>query len=119
MNPRSRPNGLRPLTDLERDFRAFHERNPQVYDELVRLAREAKRAGAKKLSTRMLWEVMRWNQRSYLTTDDPGSEYRLNDHYTPYYARLIMDSEPDLAGFFEVRSLKSERQTPTFTREES
>lgn len=32
-----------------------------------------------------------------------GDEYRLNNVYTAFYARLLMDNEPELQGFFETR----------------
>jgi hypothetical protein len=88
----------------EQRFEAFHSANPHVYAELRRLALEAKRNGARKIGIRMLWEVMRWNQRGYLHTDDPNSStFKLNDHYPPFYARLLTTQEPELAGLFELR----------------
>lgn len=83
----------------------FHSEHPEVYVELVRLARQAKAVGRQRIGVRMLWEVMRWNfalQRG--STED---EFKLNDHYPSRYARLIMRSEPDLAEIFEVRELRS------------
>lgn len=97
----------RTLTFLER-FRIFHRNNPQVYAELVRLCREGKATGRRHLGIRTLWEVMRWNLANvHVATNDPTSDLKLNDHYHTYYARLIMEQEPDLAGFFELRTLRS------------
>jgi hypothetical protein len=87
----------------EAKFLAFHQANPHVYAELRRLAIEAKANGAQKVGIKMLWEVMRWNQRRYIHTDDPGSEFKLNNNYPSFYARLLMESEPELAGLFELR----------------
>lgn len=89
--------------ERERRFRDFHAANPHVYRELLSLAREAKANGARKIGIRMLWEVMRWNQRGYLATDDPNSAFKLNDHYPPFYARLLIAEHPELEGLFEVR----------------
>lgn len=88
-----------PVTRAER-FAEFHARNPQVYAELVRLAREAKVAGLKHLGVRMLWEVCRWNF-ALRTSGDSG--FKLNDHMSAAYARLIMQNEPDLRDAFEIR----------------
>lgn len=52
----------------------------------------------------MIWEVMRWQM--FLATKDP-SGFKLNDHYTSRYARLIMKQEPDLDGLFELRALRT------------
>lgn len=91
------------MTEAERKFREFHSENPNVYDELVRLAREAKKAGKTKAGLKMLWEVLRW--RIWLETT--GDDFKLNNNYTSRYARLIMESEAGLEGFFEVRGLKT------------
>ncbi len=87
-------------------FNEFESANPGVYEELVALARQAKRRGCTKIGIRMLWEVMRWN-RMLRTKPTPGDVYKLNDHFHSRYARLIMAGEPDLDGFFEVRDLRS------------
>lgn len=85
-------------------FDTFHEQNPAVYRELVRLSRELLEAGVPKFGIRMVWEVMRW-QSELAVARDGAEPYKLNDHYVPRYARLIMASEPDLAGVFDTRAL--------------
>jgi hypothetical protein len=89
------------MADLK--FAEFHRENPKVYDHLVRLARKAVGAGKRKLGIRMLWEVVRWE--IFLETTDP--DFKLNDHHHSRYARMIMRLEPDLAGVFEIRELRS------------
>ncbi len=38
-----------------------------------------------------------------MRVSDPNqNDVKLNDHYTSYYARLIMNRESDLAGMFEI-----------------
>ena len=96
---------MRFLTLYDRRFLSFHALNPRVYEELVRLAREATGHGHTKIGVRMIWEVMRWNLT--IRTFDPFSDFKLNDHYHSRYARLIMIQEPDLFGVFELRQLKS------------
>ncbi len=98
-----RLNGERFLSDLDDQFFDFHCDNPQVYDELVRLAREAKVAGQDRCGIRMLWEVMRWN----LTIRTRTPDYKLNNSLHSRYARFIMACEPDLADMFAVRSLRN------------
>lgn len=86
---------------LEAEFKSFHGQNPDVYLLLVKLAREAKSKGKTKAGIKMLFEVVRWEK--YLTTTT--SDFKLNNNYTSRYARLIMQTEPDLKDFFNVRSL--------------
>jgi len=45
---------------LEDRFRRFHEQNPHVMTELVRLARQLKASGYDRYSIKGLWEVLRW-----------------------------------------------------------
>jgi hypothetical protein len=88
---------------MDRRFWEFHNANPRVYDELVRLARRAVERGRRRVGIRMLWEVMRW--RLTIDTDDRHSDFKLNDHYHSRYARLIMRREKDLVGVFHLRQL--------------
>jgi hypothetical protein len=91
---------------IQQAFDEFHEANPKVYDELVRLARRAKARGHRKIGIELLFAVLRWQRM--METDDPSqAAFKLNDHYTSRYARLIMEREPDLEGFFETRALRS------------
>jgi hypothetical protein len=78
---------------LSKAFEEFHKLNPHVYRILVRLARRWLRTGRQKGSIAMS------------TTDD---EYKLNDHYKAFYARLIMWREPDLDGLFDLRAAEAD-----------
>lgn len=82
-------------------FHAFHEANPHVYKSLVRLARRYKaRQHSRKLGISMLFELLRWDHMMTTTGD---AEFKLNNNFRAYYARLIMDAEDDLRGIFNVR----------------
>lgn len=93
-----------PGTIAER-FATFHALHPWVYDALVRLARDLRARGRDRVGVGMLWEVLRWSY--WMETDDPTSDFKLNDHYRSRYARLIMEREADLAGIFETRNLRA------------
>ena len=92
-------------TKLLRKFKEFHRDNPDVYTELVKLAKQLKAKGRSKYGIKSLFEVVRWH-RALATT---GDEFKLNNNYTAYYARLIMHREPSLKGFFSVRELPSQK----------
>ena len=92
---------------IQVEFRGFHERNPVVYETLVRLAREAKRKGHNKIGIAMLWERMRWELTIELPNHKAG-DFKLNNNYRSRYARLIMQCEPDLADMFDIRALGQE-----------
>jgi hypothetical protein len=81
-------------------FRLFHESNPHVYCTLRRLAREwINRTGKQKLGIGALYERARWDIA--IQTNDP--EFKLNNNYRAFYARLLMARERDLDGIFQLR----------------
>lgn len=87
------------MTTAER-FEAFHAENPHVYQVLVRLAREWVAAtDRRKLGVKTLYERARWE----IAVDTRDADYRLNNNYTPFYARLIMWQERDLCDMFDMR----------------
>lgn len=102
-----------PLTDMvlggrrsiDDRFHQFHTDHPEVYDEIVRLARQVKTAGRERVGMKLLFEVIRWNRMLSGVKDAEG--FKLNNVYTSRYARLVMEQEPDLSGFFETRELQS------------
>lgn len=81
-------------------FEEFHGSNLHVYEVLVRLAREwVASTGRDKVGIGALYEVARW--QIAIATNDP--DFRLNNNFRAYYARLIMTQEPDLADLFDLR----------------
>jgi hypothetical protein len=90
---------------IEREFKDFHAEHPEVYLQLVRLARTWQSNGTAKLGIATLFEVLRWN--SHLNPQHTGG-YKLNNNYRALYARLIMEQEQDLANLFEIRERTTE-----------
>lgn len=82
-------------------FEEFHRHNANVYRTLVSLAREwINSTGKQKLGIGALYEVARWR----LAVESGDADYRLNNSYRAYFARLIMAQERDLADLFELRT---------------
>jgi hypothetical protein len=96
-------NKIAPAT-TEAQFKAFHEANPHVYDQIVEMSNKLQARGHKRGGIKMLFEVLRWK---HMSTNDPSSDFKLNNNYAPHYARMAMQEEPDLDGFFELRELRS------------
>jgi hypothetical protein len=89
-------------------FEAFHIANPHVYDVLWLMALELKASGMQRWGMKGLFEVLRW--KSALRT--VGGAYKLNNNFTALYARMLMEREPRLVGFFEVRERIEGRRGP-------
>ena len=90
--------------DADPKFWQFHADNPEVYEELRGLAIQLHRAGRMQYGIMALLNVVRW-QRALQTTDP---EYKINNNFAPFYARLLMARESDLRGFFELRHAKAD-----------
>ena len=91
-------------TTIQEHFEQFHERHPEVYVELLRLAQTGVRAGRTKLGIWQLVAVLRWN-RSIEGLPDEREDYKINNNYASRYARLLMEQNPELEGIFELRRL--------------
>jgi len=87
---------------LQKRFDDFHSQNPQVYEELVKLANQLKERGRSKYGIKSLFEIIRWHRA--ITTD--GDDFKLNNNHAPFYARLIMTKEEGLEDFFVTREQK-------------
>ena len=85
-------------------FEAFHKANPQVYRMLRDMALSEVRNGYRRGSMKMLYETLRFHSRADITSRD---EYRLNNNYTALYSRMLMESDPRLEGFFELRKRRA------------
>lgn len=92
---------------LWRAFREFHAKNPHVYEMFERFALEAVETGRARIGARMIWNRMRWYCR-FETTDKRAGRFKLNDHHSPYYARLFLERHPQHAGLFETRRVQGE-----------
>lgn len=84
-------------------FMDYHAKNPHVYRLFVKFARDLKARGWSKGSAKLIIERMRWEIMLQTTSND---EFKISNDYTSRYARLAMDSEPDLARFFDVKALR-------------
>ena len=89
-----------PRRDLiQESFEQFHAEHPEIYILLVALCRDVKRRGINRYSIKAVWERARW----HYIVDKGNRDFALNNNFTAPYARLIMQQESDLQGFFETR----------------
>lgn len=93
---------------IEVRFKRYHLDNPHVYERLREAAMKLVERGHKRLSICMLFEVVRF--RGMTSTESNEGAFALCNTYKPFYARLLMDNEPELAGVFELRALKPSHQ---------
>jgi hypothetical protein len=83
-------------------WKKFHSDNPVVYEYFLRFALDAIEAGRTRFSARAIGERIRWYTQ--IETNDP--DYKINDHYWPYYARLLTGTDERFASFFVLKSTR-------------
>jgi|TARA_R110000824_G_scaffold3953_11_gene18856 hypothetical protein len=88
---------------LEREFWEFHVAHPEVYRYLVTFARQWLHSGNRVCGIAMLFERVRW-EMGIVSETDP----KVNNNHRAFYARLIMEREPDLAGMFRLRQQRAQ-----------
>lgn len=88
---------------LAEQFKAFHNANPGVYQALRRLALEAVENKWRRGSISLLYERLRW----LYAVQTQGSQYKLNNNWRAFYARMLMDNEEQLSDWFDVRTQKA------------
>ena len=87
-------------------FERFHAANPHVYAAFTLYALRLAAKGRRRYSARTIIEVIRWTH----DVETTGPEYRINDHYSPYYARLFHADHPEHAGLFETRKAAADEE---------
>lgn len=75
-----------------------------VYQECRQRAHALRGRGWRHFAIGAIWESVRYDRAIRVGPEDG---YKLNDHYRSRMARLLMDTEPELAGFFETRELRA------------
>ncbi len=99
--PRRAPPPMKVRAAIQTRFEAFHSAHPEVYEELVKVARRQFR-GTGHIGIGCCWEVLRWRLQSRR-----GKKLKLDNTWRSRYARMIQAREPELAGAFRTRRLRS------------
>lgn len=99
--------GSEHLTMAER-FERYHAANPGVYAAMCSLAREWRARTGRQIGINSLVERVRWEVA--LRTNDP--DFKINNSYAPFYSRLLMLTEPDLADAFTTRKSAADSWAP-------
>lgn len=82
---------------------AFVEANPHALTRLEQLAAAWIAAGRRRISTKTLWEVLRY-ETGLRTT---GDVYKLNNTLTSRAARYLLDVHPEWEPYIETRTLRA------------
>ena len=84
-------------------YKKWDEANPHFYPLFIRFATQLAQRGYRNISSKLLFERIRWE--SMIRT--VGEEWKLNNNYTPIYARRFMRDYPQHDGLFRLRELRA------------
>lgn len=90
------------------DFKAYLPDNLHVFEAFAREAIRVHKRGFKHYSARTIIESL----RHHSALEEAGGPWKLNDHNTPYLARLFDLLYPEHAGLWEFRETKAVKRTP-------
>lgn len=93
---------LKKSPTIEDRFQRFLVEQPEVVYEFIELARKAKAAGRRRVSGKLLIEVIRWGM--FIEHD---RTLKINNVVTSRLVRHVQEQNPDIADLFETRELLS------------
>lgn len=86
-------------------FLGWHTKNPQVWKMFESVALEAIQNGIERWGAKGIAEVVRWR----LSIEKKG-EFKLNNNFPAYYARVFALKYPRHKEFFEFREVRGLRE---------
>jgi hypothetical protein len=92
---------------IKSSFIAFHKANPVVWKLFCIYTNQLREKGFKNYSARAVIHRVRWHVNIETRSEDG---LKINDHYSPYYARMYMATYPEAKGFFRNRKRTSENR---------
>ena len=99
------------MTELSENFNAkfvqFDNDNPKVWEMFVHFTFELIARGRTRHSARDVLHRIRWE--TSLRTDD--EVFKVNDHWSPCYARKFHKAYSQHDGFFAVRPSRADQET--------
>ena len=84
------------------DFVSYHARNPQIYEAFKRITLRAIAKGYNYWSAKGVFEIIRWETKVQADEED----FKINNNYTPFYARMFCMDFPSHKEFFRKRKSK-------------
>ena len=93
------------LEELREACQRFHEANPDVWELFVKFTNDRIGLGFKNYGANAIIERIRWETDSGSTD---SSQFKVNDHFPPFYARRFMAMYPEHKGFFRLRKQTSQ-----------
>jgi hypothetical protein len=88
------------MSTIQQAFERFDRENPAFYRMFCRFTLQLLAAGHNRLSSKLIVERIRWE--TMLASND--NDFKVNNNFTPYFARKFMSDFPNHEGVFETRA---------------
>jgi hypothetical protein len=89
------------MTPLRQAFEDYDQANPHIWTLFVNFSHVIRvhhsHFSADAVLHRIRWEV------ATTTTEYEAGNYKINNNYSAFYARKLMDADPSFVGFFRTR----------------
>ena len=98
---------------IQEAFENYHEKNKEVYEHFIRLALAAVKKGKRRISAKMIINVIRWeiflNTKEETLFEKKGAvmDFKINDITSSRYARLFVRDYPQYEDRIEMREIRS------------
>lgn len=96
------------MDDLKHKWWKWHRANLEVYEAFEIIAFDLIKQGHKRYSSDAILHIVRFNLNR---TKGPNDQYKINNNYSAYYARLFMHYHPRYNDFFETRQTNESNTT--------
>lgn len=90
------------MNDLEGDFLIWAARNPNIVGLFFRFADQAWDSGRRTLGAKLIVERIRWETM----VESQGDDFKVNNNYTAYLARMYVRQKPDRSKLFRFREVR-------------
>jgi hypothetical protein len=85
--------------ETKREWWEWHKKNPHVYELFKRFSMQAINRGHRNLSAWLIVNRIRWET----SVETQGDDFKINNDYIAYYARLFMHTIPNIRGSLEPK----------------
>ena len=90
--------------EAEEKFATFHAAHPEVWGYFLQFAFQVIRRGYKNYGARDLLHRIRWET----SVVEGGKPFKINNNWSPYYARMFHRTYPEHVGFFRNRKSRAD-----------
>lgn len=87
-------------------FGKYHKANPVVWEHFKKFAMEIRATKRKRYSAWTIINRIRWEHDIGVHSED----FKINNNYIAFYARILIHTNPEFKDFFELRALKKPRE---------